>query len=109
MVPVRGKILSAKEFRDLGLLQELNRLFLHPRGLAMAVTLDGDDVSLGPIYDWRADPEGGAFVRGELDPGKAAFVDRLFSERIRARLALPEIAANGVQKLDSEWEPEEDE
>lgn len=36
------KRMGAREFRDLGLLQEVNRLFLHPRGLALEVETDDD-------------------------------------------------------------------
>lgn len=54
------KTLSAEEFRRLGLLQEVNRQFFHPLGLAMAVTLDSitGEMTLGPILDYR-DGSGG--------------------------------------------------
>ena len=32
--------MSVKEFRERGFLQELNRLFLHPLGLALEVIID---------------------------------------------------------------------
>ena len=55
------KRISIKEFRELGYLQELNRQFLHPLGLALEVTVS-DDVEeaevLGGIWDYRDDPEG---------------------------------------------------
>jgi len=34
------KTMSAVEFRELGLLQEVNRLFFHPRGLALVFHFD---------------------------------------------------------------------
>ena len=47
------------EFRQLGLLQELNRRFLHPLGLALEIIRDDDKTeTLGGIWDYRADPEG---------------------------------------------------
>jgi hypothetical protein len=56
------KKLSIKEFREIGLLQEVNRLFFHPRGLALAINVeDNGDESLGYIIDSRDDPEGFLF------------------------------------------------
>ena len=34
------KYMNIKEFRDTGYLHELNRLFLHPLGLAMEISID---------------------------------------------------------------------
>lgn len=48
-------IMDSTEWQELGLLQELNREFLHPLGLALAV--DVQDGTLA-IYDARPDPEG---------------------------------------------------
>jgi len=110
---VDGKIMSVEEFHTSGLLQELNRLFLHPRGLAMAVTFDDDRngpyMALGPIYDYRDEPEGVEFARGDIDPEKAARVWKMKQDRFEARIALPEMGIDGVQKIDSEWSPEETE
>ena len=52
--------ISVKDFYELGFLQELNRLFLHPRGLALSVSIDDEtgSVSFGEIHDYRHDPEG---------------------------------------------------
>lgn len=67
--------MSLKEFKDFGFLQEANRQFFHPLGLALTVLWDEDDPdnengvdmeTAGPgrlsIQDWRhLDDEGGAF------------------------------------------------
>ena len=37
-----GKSIDIKEFREQGYLQELNRTFLHPLGMALYITLDED-------------------------------------------------------------------
>ena len=52
--------LPIAEFRRLGYLQELNRQFLHPLGLAMEVVIDHEtgEESLGGVWDARSDPEG---------------------------------------------------
>jgi len=51
--------MDIKEFREKGLLAELNRTFLHPLGLALEVTIEDDgEEKLGGIWDFRDDPEG---------------------------------------------------
>ncbi len=53
------KRINIKEFREMGLLAELNRTFLHPLGLALEVVIDnGGTEKLGGIWDYRDDPEG---------------------------------------------------
>lgn len=53
------KLIELKEFVEKGYLQEMNRRFLHPLGLAMAfqTTPDGESFFYG-IFDVRQDPEG---------------------------------------------------
>ncbi len=65
------------EFVDLGYLQEANRQFFHPLGLALAVEVDEDGTGyITGVWDEREDLEGiwfdpppeaakEAFVRGE--------------------------------------------
>jgi hypothetical protein len=56
---VCSKKIDIKEFREKGYLQELNRQFLHPLGLALEVIIQGDgSESLGGIWDYRKDSEG---------------------------------------------------
>jgi len=54
------KHINLDEFRKEGYLQEANRLFFHPLGLALEVVVnnDGEIEGLGGIWDYRADPEG---------------------------------------------------
>jgi len=53
------KRISIKEFREKGYLQELNRRFLHPLGLALEVIVSEDgSEKLGGIWDYRDDKEG---------------------------------------------------
>lgn len=52
-------IINIKEFRKKGYLQELNRRFLHPLGLALEVLIDEAGIEkLGDIWDYRNDEEG---------------------------------------------------
>lgn len=53
------KKIDIKEFREFGFLQELNRLFLHPMGMALEVAIEEDGSEhIGDIWDQRDDPEG---------------------------------------------------
>lgn len=66
------------KFRDFGYLQEVNRQFFHPLGLALAVTEDdetGDVVGIAGIIDNRNDPEGMFYADG-IDPVKWKNVER---------------------------------
>jgi hypothetical protein len=57
------KRIDIKEFRELGFLQELNRQFLHPLGMAMEIVVEDDGTErLGGIWDSREDPEGFVFA-----------------------------------------------
>ena len=83
------KRMDIKEFRELGYLQELNRRFLHPLGLALEVVHhdDGTEV-LGGIWDYRDDEEGIRF--GELTDsearGKHDRIEHEWNTRERARV-----------------------
>jgi hypothetical protein len=82
------------EFMDSGLLQEINRLLLHPLGLALAVAYDeahpldalkAERWQVG-IMDKRSDPEGWRFAEGTLSPAKAESVlDALLARRAARR------------------------
>ena len=52
------KYIDIKEFREKGYLQELNRLFLHPLGLALEITIDNELEYISGIWDCREDKEG---------------------------------------------------
>jgi len=53
------KRIDIKEFRAKGYLQEINRKFLHPLGMALEVDIleDGSEALKG-IWDYREDEEG---------------------------------------------------
>lgn len=54
------KRMNIKEFRESGYLQEVNRRFLHPLGLALEVTIEeetGEEYISG-VWDYREDEEG---------------------------------------------------
>lgn len=73
------KSLTPREFREGGYLQEVNRLFFHPLGLALALNVERDDEGnlryeedpegwfRVQVWDERDDPEGWFFAEGELN------------------------------------------
>lgn len=82
------KKMSAKEFRELGYLQELNRRFLHPLGLALEVNLDFDgNEHFGEVWDSRDDPEGMMYGPNMIDPEKARRIEIEFLEKGDVRQA----------------------
>jgi hypothetical protein len=78
------KFLTVEEFVELGLLQEVNRLLLHPRGIALSVTKsDEGQYSFGQVWDYRDDPEG--LIFGDVDADKVARFAQLFKDKAPAR------------------------
>jgi hypothetical protein len=93
------KRMSIKDFQQLGFLQEANRQFFHPLGLALEVVVEecshcngqrpigvdhvppnclkcdnaGELVRLGGVWDFREDPEGIVFGE-DIDEDKIACV-----------------------------------
>ena len=80
--------MSVKEFRERGYLQELNRRFLHPLGLALEVVVEeGETERFGEVWDYRDDPEGLIFGDALLDESKALFINGEVMSRSPARRA----------------------
>lgn len=83
--------MDIKTFRRLGLLQELNRQFLHPLGLALEVVVEDDGSErFGNVWDYRDDPEGIVFTC-ELRPEAAHNVEAMRLRHSDARQALFEV------------------
>ena len=81
--------MNIKEFRKLGYLQEVNRKFFHPLGLALEVIIDDETKkeSLGGIWDYRSDPEG--MFSGfwdELHKKRARNIEKLRKRKILHRI-----------------------
>lgn len=73
--------MTVKEFREQGYLQELNRLFLHPLGMALEVVLNEDGTErFGEVWDDRDDDEG--IIYGELKDIDREKALRIHEERI---------------------------
>jgi hypothetical protein len=79
---MQAKYIDINEFRRLGYLQEANRLFFHPLGLALEVQVN--DITgkefLSGVWDYREDKEGIYF--GHLtDQNKTNYVQEQFKSR----------------------------
>jgi len=85
------KRMCIKEFREKGFLQEVNRQFFHPLGLALEVVIDDETGKerLGGIWDFRDAPEGVLFEDELLEEGeakeKADYVAKLREEKAKIR------------------------
>lgn len=84
----RAKRMDISEFVNLGYLQEVNRQFLHPLGLALEVTEENGTAALTGIWDCRDDPEGIVFEDlGDEDAKEhARYVDEKSRQRAYARI-----------------------
>lgn len=88
------KRMDIKEFRELGFLQEANRQFFHPLGLALETVVDEEtgEERLGGVWDYRDDPEGIFFFGGHLLKNgdemrcKAYLVTKFKDSKIAARV-----------------------
>lgn len=72
------KWMDLNEFLNDGYLQEVNRRFFHPLGLALAVSCDKDGkvTDIAGLWDYRDDSEGMLFADGSGDdPAKARTVE----------------------------------
>lgn len=90
--------MSLEEFKRAGFLQEVNRRFFHPLGLALAIERRGEELTgRFKIWDGRDDPEG--FVFDGWDAGDGDRGRRIGAElqrRIKVRL---ELLGFGIQPL----------
>lgn len=78
------KRMDIAEFREFGYLQEVNRGFFHPLGLALEVVVEEDGTErLGGIWDYRDDPEGVRYEVFDLVEN----AQRVADERARRRPA----------------------
>jgi len=90
---INAKTISIKEFREKGYLQELNRRYLHPLGLCLAIKLDEFGFeSLDRILDYRDDDEGIVFGIKESNEERISrfkknkkFIDQEFETRLKIR------------------------
>lgn len=83
-----NKHMDIAEFRAAGYLQEINRRFLHPLGLALCVKVDADGTEqISGIWDCRDDPEGIAYGPDVDLTEHAHAIDQLWQAREAGRRA----------------------
>ena len=89
------KKIDISEFRKLGYLQEVNRRFFHPLGLALEVVINDNNETLGGIWDFRDDPEGIRYdyahsnnERKKNAKQKKEFIDNEIKKRFQKRKEL---------------------
>jgi hypothetical protein len=88
------KYIDIIEFREKGYLQEVNRRFFHPLGLALEVVVEADGTErLGRIWDYREDSEGIYYDFANRDDesvrvfkSKKEFIDNEFMVRSDKRM-----------------------
>ena len=82
------KYMDIKEFADLGILHEINRLMLHPVGLALEIQVNDEtgEHRLSGVWDVRDDPEGIVFAEPSAEKALrfAEFKDSRKAARIEA-------------------------
>lgn len=92
--------IDIKEFREKGFLQEANRQFFHPHGLALEVVVNEDGTEqLGGVWDYRDDAEGIIFG-APLTPEMRRKRDIVAAEHERHREARCRLLAGIIQQLD---------
>ena len=75
-------VLPVEVFMEMGFLQEVNREFFHPLGLALRVRANEDGRwVLDCVADYMSDPEGVYFDENVLDPKRARMVADFRAER----------------------------
>jgi hypothetical protein len=92
------KYLDGTTLRDDGYLQEVNRLFFHPLGLALALLYDDAFDTAAPmtdqarlrVVDYRDYPKGVVFVYGDLTQ-KAKRIETISQSRRDCRVNAPSI------------------
>lgn len=74
--------MSLEEFWKGGYLQELNRQFLHPLGLALEATVDLEgNISLSGVWDYRHDEEGMVYPEDVGFGPSPAHVEKIAAEQ----------------------------
>lgn len=81
------KYLDIKEFRESGLLAELNRIFFHPLGLALEISVEDDGTEkLSGIWDYRDDPEGMLYSKEHFPTKKIKKAQEFIKQKHEQRM-----------------------
>jgi hypothetical protein len=95
--------INISEFRTDGYLQELNRTFLHPLGLALVVAIDDNgNEQLDGILDYRDDPEGMIYGLKDSDNTR---INKFIKNKLTVDLQRNKIAKTRITKCGFDIEP----
>ncbi len=99
-MPEKIKRIDIKAFREKGFLQEANRLFFHPLGLALEVIVDEDGTeSLGGVWDYRNDEEGMTYDQEFIDrPDVKVKIDHVEALRRSKIVTRTKLFGDSIQK-----------
>lgn len=91
--------MDINEFVEKGFLQEVNRLFFHPLGMALEVTENKGEHNLSGIWDFRDDPEGVFYTEKTIKKSKINHVEKLRKSKVKTRKNTVGIKVNseGIQ------------
>ena len=112
------KKMNIKEFQKKGFLQEANRMFFHPLGLALEIIVDWpknvtdeekkeyktpdkhpkSGYKMGGVWDYRDDPEGMLFGDGMIDKKKSSNIEELRVSKLAKRVKLMNCNEHGIQQ-----------
>jgi hypothetical protein len=85
----RPKVMSVREFHELGYLEEVNRRVLHPLGLALDVEVSPDGLeSFGVVWYCREDPAGVVYPPDHNWSGHSAHLLAEWDRRVAARTSV---------------------
>lgn len=95
--------ISITEFRTEGYLQELNRNFLHPLGLALIVSIDDNgNEQLDGIWDCRDDSEGMIYGLKDSDNTR---INKFIKNKLTVDLQRNKMAKTRIKKCGFDIEP----
>jgi hypothetical protein len=97
--PAINRIPAGKFLYESGLLFEINRTILHPLGLALEVVVDGDNVTVGDLWDYREDEEGMLYDPATFAAGRAKHLGMMakwgYEAHMKRKAALGYIVQEG--------------
>ncbi|MHA2063306.1 MAG: hypothetical protein ACXABY_02875 [Candidatus Thorarchaeota archaeon] len=95
------KRIDIKAFVEEGYLQELNRQFLHPLGLALEVVIEKDGTyHLGGVWDCRDDREGILYTDKTMaKPAALKKAQNVFCEMLEKAAAREEQFGHVIQRI----------
>jgi len=99
------KRIAIGEFLEKGFLQEVNRQFFHPLGLALEVIINDErnGITFGGVWDYSDDDEGMFFTENTIDEDKIKYVEKLRASKTATRLEVARgygiyVNQNGIQE-----------